>query len=275
MTLAAGMLALLLVAAPDPSSASSPVTILDWRALGAESVGEISPEGAPHGVLTVKNEGEEEKRITVATIEAPSVTSAQWLVRGRVRYEDVEGEAFLETINTVDGREYFSRTLSKSGPSAVITGTSGWRNIVIPFDASRSGRSPTKVVLNVVLPGRGTVHLGEMALVDGAYATRALFSPNEAGIYFGIAGALFGILAGLMGTLAGRGASRAAVMTLWSLLMASALVALAFGLGTAAIRQPWFVTGPLIGLGLLGAAVLIPLRKVLSARYSRAPGAGS
>lgn len=265
MTALAGTLALFLVAAPDPSSTPT-VTPLDWRALGAEEVGELSPEGAPYGVLTVKNEGDEEKRITVATFEDPNVRSSQWIFRGRVRYEGVKGEAYLETVNTVGGKNYFSRTLAGSGPAAAMTGTSGWREIVVPFDASSTGQHPTRIVLDVVLPKRGTIHLGEMALIDAAHVTRGLFSPGEAGLYFGLAGALFGILAGAMGVLARRGASRAGVMTIWSLLMAASLACLAFGLATAAIRQPWHVIGPLVGFGLLGLIILFPLKRTLSGR---------
>ena len=63
------------------------------------------------------------------------------------------------------GGQYFSRTLADQGPMMKLAGTSGWREFVLPFDAT-APPAPTRLVVNVVLQGRGSVYLGPLELSD-------------------------------------------------------------------------------------------------------------
>jgi hypothetical protein len=48
-----------------------------------------------------------------------------------------------------------------------LQGTSGWREFILPFDAT-GAPPPTKLVINVVFEGRGVVFLSPLTLSDAA-----------------------------------------------------------------------------------------------------------
>jgi hypothetical protein len=72
-----------------------------------------------------------------------------------------------------DDNAYFSKTLSALGPMGVIKGTSGWRKFSLPFN-SKEGYYPKELTVSVVLPGKGTVELKDLKLVQP-------FADDEAG----------------------------------------------------------------------------------------------
>jgi hypothetical protein len=47
-----------------------------------------------------------------------------------------------------------------------ISGTSSWRPISLPFDRTGTTNSPTRLEINIFLPGRGTVFLGPARLIQ-------------------------------------------------------------------------------------------------------------
>ena len=65
-----------------------------------------------------------------------------------------------------DASKYFTRTLADQGPMMKLQATSGWRSFVLPFDATGASSPPGLLVINVVLPGRGTVYLGPLELSE-------------------------------------------------------------------------------------------------------------
>ena len=103
-------------------------------------------------------------------VDAPDLGRVGFSVRGRVRYSDVAGSGYLEMWSVfADGGRYFSRTLGAEGPMAVVTGTSDWRPFELPFFLEGAA-PPSRLEINVVLPGSGTVEIGPLEVVRLAEA---------------------------------------------------------------------------------------------------------
>jgi hypothetical protein len=207
---------------------------------------------------------------TLLTIENPPISAEVYAITGKIKYESVQGDGFLEMWNHFPSAKpglseeaYFSRTLGESGPMGKITGGSDWREFKLPFDRTGTSNAPVRLQFNLVLRGRGTVYLSPVKLVEypGAKsATGALFpgawwTDRTAGWWGGLGGGLIGCLGSLMAWLAWQGKARRFVVAvlmgltgLGVLCGIAALMALAGG-------QPYAVWLPL----LLGAVLLLSI----------------
>jgi uncharacterized membrane protein YeaQ/YmgE (transglycosylase-associated protein family) len=248
------------------ATAQSEPQVLDWKALGADPSAAISSpnEDAPFGTIAVEGP----RTFRLATLDPPKIQGQRWAIRGFVRYEGVEGHAYLETWQTVGGGEYFTRSLADHGPMGVLSGRSDWRAFELPFDATGAGL-PTKLVLNVVLPGGGRVELGRVEVVDFDGAGGGLTEQDVGGIV-GSLGALFGVLAGVMGTLASMGRFRGAVRGIWLFLVLGCVGSLVAGVVLAATDHAMRVSGPFFFLAVLGLLILLPLARTISKRFEAA-----
>ncbi|HPC81842.1 MAG TPA: hypothetical protein P5234_00830 [Thermoanaerobaculaceae bacterium] len=204
--------------------------------------------------------------VPLLAIEAPPVSTSVYAVRGRVRHEGVEGEGFLEMWSVFpDGSRFFSRTLASRGPLRSLTGTSGWRHFVLPFTTAVGQPAPSRLEINLVLPGRGVVELGPLELVtfgpgeDPLVVPGSWWTARQAGLVGGLLGLLLGSLGALTGVLASRRrAPRLAVATLVAIGIVG-LAALAVGAVALAMRQPWEVFYPLLLGGGIGTALALTL----------------
>src|SRR5262249_4063229 len=125
----------------------------------------------PFESLVLVNEADTARTFTVAVLEHPKVTEPRWVIRGRVRYANASGHGYWEMWNGLSkGGMYFSRTLGVSGPMQWLSGTSVWRGFALPFDASAAPDVPERLIVNVVLPGRGRVELSALELYQGTLA---------------------------------------------------------------------------------------------------------
>lgn len=179
------MLSLLLAAAAAPAQVipGHEETIQDysWTQLQAEGKtlpGEASPAGGAESFETLKvaSDGAQPRAITLLEIESPRITRAQYILRGQVKCEGVEGQGFLEMWNHFPGGgAFFSRTLAPSEPMGALSGSQGWRAFELPFMNQEGAPAPTRLVFNVVLPGKGIVWVSGVRL--------AQYNPNtgEAG----------------------------------------------------------------------------------------------
>ena len=71
---------------------------------------------------------------TVLTVEKPKVPSHQYRLVGKIKYEKVEGDGYLEMWNHFSNKEqYFSRTMAPEGKMGKISGTSDWRDVELPL----------------------------------------------------------------------------------------------------------------------------------------------
>ena len=71
---------------------------------------------------------------------------------------DLEGVAFLEMWVQFDGAQYFSRGLNDA-----VKNKTAWKTVQTPF-FFQQGQSPDKVVLNLVINGKGTVWVDDIVL---------------------------------------------------------------------------------------------------------------
>lgn len=241
---------------------------------GHRSAGTVLPPapGSPGHQLKVESSKATPSTLTVLTIDKPPIAGPRYMLRGQVRYDNVEGSGYLELWNYFpNGGQYFSRTLADQGPMGRLQGTSGWREFVLPFDAT-GAPPPTRLVMNVVLQGRGTVYLGPLQLSDekgsasaGAYDSTA---SRLAGMAGGIAGAVVGGVGALIGVLTSLGRARRFVIASTSLLTAFGVVAFIGGIVAFASSGSYSSFYPmLLLLGFLTSVVTLGLLPVIRKRY--------
>lgn len=143
--------------------------------------------------LLVKHDGAKALQLPLWKLEKPGITKKCYALRGKVRYKDVAGIGYLELWNVfpadVAGKpdlRAFSRSLATTGPFARITGTSDWRDVFIPFDATQATQLPKALELNLCLAAAGEVEMTGLELVEfdnpeamwGTIVTGAASSPS-------------------------------------------------------------------------------------------------
>ena len=101
---------------------------------------------------------------------------------------------------------YFSRTLATAGPLQSLSGSADWRPFTLPFFGAE-GRRPTRIEVNLVLPGAGSVELGRLSLVE-LDRSEELAAPIPGAWWEertgGLVGAVLGSGMGLLGAAMGR-----------------------------------------------------------------------
>jgi len=158
-----------------PTARPSSRARYDWKAL--EDKGHLLAGKAVQvdgrWALKIENTNDAPLQLTLFTIDSPPITSMNYAVSGEIKYEGVQGEGYLEMWNTFPPLEAgaaeakaFSRTLDTSGPMGKISGTSNWRSFSLPFNRTGSASPPTRLEINVILPGRGVVFIGPLSLVQ-------------------------------------------------------------------------------------------------------------
>ena len=259
----------------------------------------------PAEQLTVEHSEQERKAVTVAVIEKPSIDGFTYQVAGWVKHEDVAPGSCLEMWSTfADGGRFFTRTLSPSGPMRNLDGSYDWRPFILPFQSSQTTGLPTRLEINVVFAGPGTVHLSPLrieqyptpagpsaqselspaaasASATGGGAHRAFhpgalparapgawWDDRTAGLVGGIGGSILGCLGGLMGTLGGFGKARRFVIALTILMTLSGVAALVAGLVALGGGQPYAVYYPLLLFGGVATVVCGGLLPVIRRRYA-------
>jgi hypothetical protein len=236
-----------------------------------------SPKGP---ALQVRNANDAPLQINALTIENPGIGADFYALSGEVSYENVAGDGYLEMWSVFPPekpggaeRRFFSRTLGgqAADPMAKLHGSSDWRPFLLPFNATGAGAHPVRLILNVVLPGKGTVRLGPLKLTQGIPGTSAGATMLPLGGASGFPGSrlmrlgllatglLLGCLACVLETLASRGQARAWVLAGDGLEIALGLAALALGLWLLAMQAPWTVWLPWVFLGGYGC-IFYPFR---------------
>jgi hypothetical protein len=113
----------------------------------------------------VKTEGKGSVRITtkhpttvcLGEVTGLEIENAKLIYKAKVKSE-LDGVAFLEMWAHIGGGQYFSK-----GMNDPIKGKSDWKSIQTPF-MFQKGQKPDKVVLNLVINGKGTVWVDDVVL---------------------------------------------------------------------------------------------------------------
>ncbi len=233
--------------------------------------------------LTIRAAGGKQLHL-LAELPNPGVSSPVYALKGRVRYENVTGDAFLQMDNDFgELGTFFTKSLAERGPLEKISGSSDWRPFVLPFYAN-SGASddteaprPAKLSLSLYLPGEGTVSIADVALfqyASGADPLRqvqqggtAWFDSRTAGLIGGIGGAVLGLWGALIGFLSSRGKARLFAIASANAILVIGIVTLVFGGVAMAAGQPYSVYYTLLLMGGIMVFVIGLLRRSLVARY--------
>jgi hypothetical protein len=238
--------------------AQETVRTFSWAELkkaGQLTAGEIQPGGSSglQEQLRIDNPSSSSKSVTLLDIKNPGIATFHYAVQGKVRYENVQGKSYLEMWNHFpNGGKYFSRTLGESGPMQSLQGSSDWRPFVLPFFTDEKSGLPTRLLINVVFAGRGTVFVGPLKIVQ---YPNGWWTERTAGLVGGIGGSIFGLLGGTLGILASLGKARRFVISLAATLAILGVVSLAFGAVAVVWGQPYEVYFPLLLGGILLPAV--------------------
>lgn len=262
-----------------PASAEQVVRGFSWsqlKAAGRLTNGDVMPmgQGSDAESLALSNQSARPVRVEILVIDQPGITAPVYALRGRIRCEGVEGVGYMEMWSHFpDGAAYFSRSLAGQGPMAGLSGTSSWRDMVLPFSAAGTAKRPSRLVVSLVLPGRGKVWIGPLKLVQYAESEDPLASSGQwwterdGGLIGGIAGCLLGLAGALIGLLSAGGRSRSVVMGVMAVVAILGAIVLVIGIVAAAHGQPYGVYYPLLLGGGLGFALFGGLRPMVRRRY--------
>jgi hypothetical protein len=118
----------------------------------------------------IKREGKASIRLSTAwptticlgEMQVPAVENAKLVYLAKVKSDKLEGSAFLEMWCQVGDGQFFSRS-----PDSAVTGTMDWKTLQTPFYL-QPGQRATKVTLNIVVNGRGTVWVDDIRLAREA-----------------------------------------------------------------------------------------------------------
>ncbi len=121
-------------------------------------------------VVRITRTPEVPQLIEIAKIEKPAATQRAYMLRGKMKFEGVGGEGFLEIWNHFPEPKkgaYFSRTMAETGPMGKLRGDSPWKEFVLPFNFDDATfPMPERIQFNVYLPQTGTVWLSDLELVE-------------------------------------------------------------------------------------------------------------
>jgi hypothetical protein len=203
---------------------------------------------------------------TVVICDEPPLASHDYLVRGRVKYDGVSPDGYLELLNNFGPQgEFFTRTLAPWGPMGKLSGTGSWRTFELPFHAN-PGMRPKRLTLNVVLPGAGKVTIAEAVLLTRA-SSGEWWTEQQAGMLGGGLGVFLGTLGALIGFLSSRTKARSLTMALFAIGLTFSAFLLLAGIVAACLSQPWHVCYPLLLAGVIGLGVLGPNLWILLKRF--------
>jgi hypothetical protein len=114
-----------------------------------------------HGAIKVVASGP--VTVRVAELEGVEIENARLIYRARLKSEGLNGRAYLEMWCAFPGAgEFFSRALDQP-----LTGTSDWTTQETPF-LLQKGQKPSRVKLNLVVEGEGTVWIDQIVLAKAA-----------------------------------------------------------------------------------------------------------
>ncbi len=238
----------------EPDKVLRRLSFTELQKSGALKSGTVETGADSAGVLRLENATGQARLFPITTIENPGIAAQAFALRGRVRYENVTGTGYLELWTSYpSGARYFSRTLAETGPMQGLSGTSAWREFMLPFNQTGTREQPDRLELNVALPGAGTVYLDGVELIENPAAAAAMSTAQLANIGV-MAVCILGVLLALFAYL-GRA---------YKVVVATVVLLVALGAGAIVIGIVQSVRAPAIApawaLMLSGLAlVALPL----------------
>jgi hypothetical protein len=249
-------------------AAEHTVTEYEWKKLA--DVGQLLSGNVAvvdgRTVLKIENTNSTAFLAPLLKIQKPGISNTFYAIRGEIKYENVLGNGYLEMWNHfppitpgMPEGQFFTKTLGESGEMGKISGTSKWRKFSLPFDSTGASGPPTKLELNLMLPGKGTVYLSSLLLAEwpgnpfhrkGVVAGQ-WWSDQRGGLIGGVLGSILGVIGGLLAWLAARGKSRRFVLVTYQLLIGCGGLSFVAAMIALITHQTYGVWFPLLLVGVL------------------------
>ncbi|HKE12596.1 MAG TPA: hypothetical protein VKE73_13600 [Myxococcota bacterium] len=207
----------------------------------------------------------------ILSINRPRVTGSVYEISGTVEYSDVQGDGYLEMASTFpEGEEAMTRGLDPAGPLAKLTGSSGPRSFALPVQLVAGAPAPTRLDLEVVLPGTGHVKLSNLKFSGGS-PIAGLFgtwwrSSRALGL---IGGGLLTVVGATSVIARAQGRHRRMAKALRILLLGLGAGGLGGGAIAVSLGQPREVWLPLLLVGILAALLPLASRRRVRRRFVR------
>ncbi len=183
----------------------------------------------------------------LVTIDHLAVVGPAYVVAGQVRYQDVDGQGYLEMWTVFpDGQRFFTRTLGAQGPLAALHGESNWRRFELPFDS---------------------IHL-EQALARAGKVEGVWWSERAGTLVGTLLGSFLGVVGAIIGVVGGRGKARRLVLGLLGGMIAVGGSLALVGAAAASISQPRYVWYPLLVIGGAAGVIGLVILPVLRRRFA-------
>lgn len=254
--------------------------LLAVTARADEKLADLSFENAPDdGELTVTADPLSHLQVLLELTD-PGITRPVYAIKGMIRYENVEGDGYLQLDSYFTGKgSFFTKSIADSGPLQTISGSRDWRPFILPFYANSGDQAgneiitPEKLTLSIFLPGSGTVYLQNVELYQYANGEDPLagagqwFSAGVSGIVGGVVGTVIGLWGALIGILAGRGKAKVFAIGSANIIIVIGITFGIVGLTALIAGQPYSVYYPLLLIGIIIVVVVGALRKGLPQRY--------
>lgn len=152
------MMLLAALALAQSTEAAVAKTAIDWETTPPLSGSVID------GELVIDSSGA--NTLPLLVIDQPEVGPPRFQIDASIRYEDVEGDAYLEMWTVLaDGSRFFTRTLARTGPMAMMTGSSEERLISLPFELGDGGPVPDRLEINLVTAGPGRFWISPLFVI--------------------------------------------------------------------------------------------------------------
>jgi hypothetical protein len=160
--------------APVPAGATL-LRRIEWDSVTLPPSVRLAPDSTGGNFIIITKRDNDPAEAPLWTSTDPGIHTRCYALRGKVRYLGVVGVGYFNLWNEFQSPEagsakasYFTRTLADDGPMMKVTGSSNWRPIIIPFDASASKVPLKRLELDFVFAGPGEVNLTDLDLLEFA-----------------------------------------------------------------------------------------------------------
>ncbi len=240
-----------------------------------------NPDNPAEKIIEVNVSGSGNDTVTVFSLDNPKIAETEYALTGQISYHNITTPGFLEMLNHFPQGQFFTRALSPEGPLGLIQASSPWRTFTLPFTTNKDIKAPSKIELNLSLPGGGTIYLKSISLVEHTTGAKALVAPLASGtgdgpVWWsdrtaGWLGAMSGVFIGFAGALIGicssKGRAKRLVQGIMFLTLGLGLMMVVMGIVAVIREQPYVVYYPLLLGGGIITVVFGALVKTIQKRY--------
>lgn len=122
----------------------------------------FDPDVSSDGAGSIRIDAAGPHTYTIREVGEVDAEDATLVYTAMLKTENFEGKAYIEMLCSFPEKgTFFSRALDSA-----LTGTTDWTAVSAPFFLKK-GENPDKVVLNLVVDGKGTVWIDDIKLEKG------------------------------------------------------------------------------------------------------------